>query len=217
MFFCYGIAWLLHFKMSPNTTMKAQRLRSGSTVSPEKSSLKLSLGKASSDALRRATYFVTTSIKSRALLRSAVQTYLFPLHITWQKLGSYRIREFRKEKINTLDLYPPPTLPCLRPPGSIWLHVVTPDYSTCIRHNFFIFCPICLKFSRKFLYTYCLILCMKKVENMRKKGGWCIAGAIKSSYQLMTIKNDWFLQCAVIPEWIIIILLSSLKASYLYQ
>ena len=52
-----------------------------------------------------------TSIKSRALLRSAVQAYLFPLHITWQILGIYSIGEFRKEKINTLDHYPTPYPP----------------------------------------------------------------------------------------------------------
>ena len=51
------------------------------------------------------------SIKSRVLLRSAIQAYLLPLHITWQILGSNSIREFRKEKINTLDHYPTPYSP----------------------------------------------------------------------------------------------------------
>ena len=59
------------------------------------------------------------SIKSRVLLRccvQSVQTYPFHLHITWQILGSYSIREFRKEKINTLDHYPIPypPLPAVR-------------------------------------------------------------------------------------------------------
>ena len=59
MSFCYGIAWLFHFKMSLNTTMYDHRLRSGSNFSPVQSSFELSLGKASSDAAGRATYFAT--------------------------------------------------------------------------------------------------------------------------------------------------------------
>ena len=34
MSFCYAVAWLFHFKMSPNTAMYAQRLRNGSIFSP---------------------------------------------------------------------------------------------------------------------------------------------------------------------------------------
>ena len=43
--------------------------------------------------------------------------------------------------------------------------VVTSNYSNCISYNFFIFCPICLKFSHKFLRTYCFILWIKKEKS----------------------------------------------------
>ena len=48
MSFCYAIVWLFHFKMSPNTAMKAKRLRNGSIFSPVQSSFEISLRKASS-------------------------------------------------------------------------------------------------------------------------------------------------------------------------
>ena len=78
-----------------------------------------------------------TSIKSRVLLRSAVQAYPFPLHVTWQRLGSYSIREFRKEKINNSDHYsiPYPPLPAVRLAQSDYLHAVMPNYSTCISYS----------------------------------------------------------------------------------
>ena len=57
---CYCIAWLFHFKMNRNTTMKAQRLRSGPTFSLIQSSFELSFGKASSNAGGRATFFATS-------------------------------------------------------------------------------------------------------------------------------------------------------------
>ena len=98
-----------------------------------------------------------TSFKSRVLLRSAGQAYPFPLHNIWQTLRNNIIREFRKEKnqyIGPLP-HPLPSLVC-RPHGSIWLDSVAPNYSTCISHNFFIFCPICLKFFTQ-LSTYILL------------------------------------------------------------
>ena len=48
MSFCYAIAWLFLFKMSPNTAMYAQRLRNGSIFSPVQSSFEISRRKASS-------------------------------------------------------------------------------------------------------------------------------------------------------------------------
>ena len=62
------------------------------------------------------------------------------------------------KKINNLDQYPLPTLITRCAAGSNRLQAVTPNYSTCISYNFFIFCPICLKFSHKFLHTYSFIL-----------------------------------------------------------
>ena len=38
-------------------------------------------------------------------------------------------------------------------------------YINCISYNFFIFCPICMKFSHKFLNTYCFILCIKREKS----------------------------------------------------
>ena len=106
MSFCYGIAWLFHFKMSPNTTMQAHRLRSGFTFSSKRQVFGYHLVNQAQMQVGRLHISQPPSIKSRALLRSVVQAYLFILHITWQILVSYSIREFRKEKINALDHYP---------------------------------------------------------------------------------------------------------------
>ena len=58
--FCYGLEWLFHFKMSPNTAMNAQRLRSGSIFSPVQSSLEISLSTAKLRSAERGTHFVTS-------------------------------------------------------------------------------------------------------------------------------------------------------------
>ena len=79
----YGLAWLFHFKMSPNTAMKAQRLRNGSTFfSPVLSNFELSVGKAISDAGGGATFLTTSLYKSRVLLTSASTPYPSALLIT---------------------------------------------------------------------------------------------------------------------------------------
>ena len=65
-------------------------------------------------------------------------------------------------KNNTLHHYPTPYPPsCVYHLARIWIQAVTSKYSNCISYNFFIFCPICMKFSHKFLHTYCFIFCIK--------------------------------------------------------
>ena len=69
-----------------------------------------------------------SSIKSRALLRSGVQAYPFPLHITWQivkYLVAIALESLEKKSIHWI-VTPPPTLPCLL---SAWLALTTPGHS----------------------------------------------------------------------------------------
>ena len=109
-------------------------------------------------------------IKPGVLLRC--QAHPFPLHITWPILGSYSIREFGKQKNQFLDHYLTSYIPhACRPLGSIWLHSVTPNYLTCVSCNFFIFCPISLTSSHKFLHTYCSILSIKNSRRFDDSGG----------------------------------------------
>ena len=64
----------------------------------------------------------TPCMKSRVLLKSAVQAYPFPLHIAWQIGRSNNTEQQtskkKKKKNNTLDHYSPPILPPLTPPVS---------------------------------------------------------------------------------------------------
>ena len=75
----------------------------------------------------------------------------------------------------TISSPPPPLVSGMA--GHIWLLAFTPKYSTCISYNFFIFCPICLKFSHKFLYTYSFILSIKK-NNWKISRFW-VANTLK--------------------------------------
>ena len=114
---CYSIAWLFHFKMSPNTNMQAHWLRRLFTFSPVQLSFELSIIKASSDAGGRAIFFATSLHKVSSVTEVRCVDILFPLHITWQILGSYSIIEFRKETINNSDHYPTSytPFPAIRP------------------------------------------------------------------------------------------------------
>ena len=71
---CYAIAWLIHFKMSPNTAMHAQRLLSGSIFSPVQSSFEISLSEAKLRSAERRTHIAhPLFMKSRVLLSTAAQ------------------------------------------------------------------------------------------------------------------------------------------------
>ena len=73
-------------------------------------------------------------------------------------------------KNNTLHHYPtnyPPSSAYRLAP--IWLQALTSKYSNCISYNFFIFCPISMKFSQNILHTYSFILSIIKhslLENL---------------------------------------------------
>ena len=75
-------------------------------------------------------------------------------------------------KNNTLHHYSTPY-----PPSSvlhlatIWLQALTSKYSNCISYNFFIFCPICMKFSHNILHTYSFILSIIK-HNWKIRRFW---------------------------------------------
>ena len=85
MSFCHAVAWLFHFKMSPNTAMYAQRLRNGSIFSPVQSSFEISLRKASSADCGGVHKTQLTPVKSRVVQNQCVLSDLFSLHITCQK------------------------------------------------------------------------------------------------------------------------------------
>ena len=77
-------------------------------------------------------------------------------------------------KNNTLHHYPTPyprsTAYRLAP---IWLQALTAKYSNCISYNFFIFCPICMKFSHNILHTYSFILSILK-HNWKIRRFWVV-------------------------------------------
>ena len=82
MSFCYALAWLFHFKMSPNTAMYAQRLRNGSIFSPVQSSFEISLGKASSADCGGLHRTQLAPVKAGVILRCCELPHPFSLHIT---------------------------------------------------------------------------------------------------------------------------------------
>ena len=101
-----------------------------------------------------------------------VQAYPFSLHITWQIGRSNNTEQHTSKKNNTLDHYPPLSPPPTPYPSSaLWLQASAFNYSNCISYNFFIFCPICLKFSHKFLHTYSFILSIK-MQNWKIRQFW---------------------------------------------
>ena len=102
-------------------------------------------------SMRKGYFFATflSQVSNVTELFTCMQIYPSSLltNTTWQTLGSNCIYcvSIRREKINTSDHYPPP----------------------CISYNLFIFCPIGLKFSQKFLHAYCFILSIKKmIDNL---------------------------------------------------
>ena len=72
---CYGIAWLFHFKRSPNTAMYSQRLRRLSTFCPVQSTFELLLSKASRDAGGGVHILQPISVRSRLLLTFTTTPY----------------------------------------------------------------------------------------------------------------------------------------------
>ena len=156
--FCYGLAWLFHFKMSPNRAMLAQCLRNGSTFSPVQSTFELPSVKRAQ--IRRKGYIFDNLSPSGLgcywLLPALLTRLLCLLHNTY--IVGIIQSAFQWKKSLILTSTPSPTLPTRCAAGSIRLQAVTLNYSTCISYNFSIFCPSCLKFSHKFLHTYSFML-----------------------------------------------------------
>ena len=75
-------------------------------------------------------------------------------------------------KNNTLHHYPTPYPPTsMYRLATIWLQTLTSKYSNCICYNFFISCPICMKFSHNILHTYSIILSIIK-HNWKIRRFW---------------------------------------------
>ena len=71
--------------------------------------------------LRRSTEHSTCPMKSRVLLKSAVQAYPFPLHITWQ-IGCSNNTEQHTSKKKTIHwTISPPYPPTPYPSSALWL------------------------------------------------------------------------------------------------
>ena len=98
MSFCYAIAWLFHFKMSPNTATYALQLLSGSILSPIQSSFEISLSEAKLRSAERSTHIAQPLfMKSHVLLSTAAQypVILFALH-HW--IGKASADSFHRKK-----------------------------------------------------------------------------------------------------------------------
>ena len=95
---------------------------------------------------------------------------------TWHIRRSNNTRQVTKKKKYIGPLPHPLPSPWMGIGWWHWLQAITSKCSNCISYNFFIFCPICMKFSHKFLHTYCFILCIAIKErfenNLRKLGRW---------------------------------------------
>ena len=83
----------------------------------------------------------------------------------------------------------------------IYMHLASHNYSTCISNNFFIFCPICLKFSHKFLHTYSFIVSIKN-QNWKISRFWVVDplndGIVISLRIIICTRRTCF--CSVIYE-----------------
>ena len=55
-------------------------------------------------------------------------------------------------------------------------------YSNCIRYNFFLFCPICMKFSHNILHTYSFILSIIK-HNWKIRRFWVVDPLKEETYR----------------------------------
>ena len=78
-------------------------------------------------------------------------------------------------KNNKLHHYPTPyslSSTCVTP-RSIMTTAAHVKYSNCIRYNFFIFSPICMKFSHNILHTYSFILSIIK-HNWKIRRFWVV-------------------------------------------
>ena len=81
--------------------------------------------------------------------------FLFILHV--RNVRRNIIGQFSKKKQYITPLpHPLPSRESVSP-GTIYLQAVTSKYTNCISYNFFIFCPICMKFSQNILHTYSFI------------------------------------------------------------
>ena len=140
----------------------------GLFFSPVQSNFGLLFGKASSDAGGRAIFFAAclhqvSSVADVWCADNRHTRFLCILHDRY--FVAIALYSLEKKRINTVECrpLPHPLHPLLcRPPGLLWLHPVSPNYSTFISYNFFIFCLICLKFLHKFLHTNCFILSIIK-------------------------------------------------------
>ena len=63
----------------------------------------------------------------------------------------------RKKQYITIFPHPLPSLKCVTSRSNM-ITAAHVKYSNCIRYNFFIYCPICMKFSHNILHTYSFIL-----------------------------------------------------------
>ena len=141
--------------------------------------------KPSSDQLRGVHIAQPLLMKSRVLLRSGTRHTRF-LSTTW--IGKALDSFHKKKEYIWPFLHPlPPLVSGMA--GHIWLLAFTPKNSTCISYNFFFFCPICLKFLHKFLYTYSFILSIKK-NNWKISRFW-VADPLKWVFKRNVTKSKF--------------------------
>ena len=101
---------------------------------------------------------------TEACVCRTVQPDLFPLHIHDTYVVPITLDRLQKKQYIGPLPHPLPS-PWVRIGWWHRLQDITSKCSNCISYNLFIFCPICMKFSHKFLHTYCFILCIKKKKS----------------------------------------------------
>ena len=142
-------------------------------------------------SLRKASWFDVRGYTERNVPPSKLEWYwtsvcwqtcfLFILHV--RNVRRNIIGQFSKKKQYITPLsHPLPSLKWVAARSNMTAgsKPVTSKYSNCIRYNFFIFCPICMKFSHNFLHTYSFILGIIK-HNWKIRRFW-VAGPLKLIY-----------------------------------
>ena len=102
---------------------------------------------------------------------SSLARFLCILHVK-NVVGILLANIVRKKQYITPFPHPLPSLECV-PPRSNMITAAHVKYSNCIRYNFFIFCPICMKFSHNILHTCSFILSIIK-HNWKIRRFWVV-------------------------------------------
>ena len=151
-------------------------LRNGSIFSHIQSSFEISLRKASSADCGWLHRTHPTPVKAGVILRSqwgvvsSHTRFLCILHV--KNVVGILLANIVRKKIHYTITHPLPSLECVTPCSNM-ITATHAKYSNCIRYNFFIYCPICMKFAHNILHTYSFILSIIK-HNWKIRRFWVV-------------------------------------------